>query len=95
MGLAGGEALSMTVFGVGISVPVGNSFLRCLSLALVHAECLVFIADEFSIRDLCFCQERGPEPRLFPMEAKTEKCGKREGYMGYVQGRPFVFLFRD
>lgn len=52
----------------------------------------MFIADEFSIRDLCFCQEHGPEPRLSTMEAKTEKCGKREGY---VQERPFVFLFRD
>lgn len=52
----------------------------------------MFFADEFSLRDLRFCQEHGPEPRLSTMEAKTEKCGKREGY---VQETPFVFLFRD
>lgn len=46
----------------------------------------MFIADEFSIKDLCLCQEHGPEPRLFTVEAKTEKCGRRE--------RPFVFFFR-
>lgn len=45
------------------------------------------IADEFSIKDLCLCQEHGPEPRLFTMEAKTmEKCGRRE--------RPFVFFLQ-
>lgn len=85
----------MAVFGAGISVPLGNSLLRCLPLALVHPECVGFLADKFSIRDLCFCQKHDPEPRLFPIEAKTEKCGKREWYMGPVQGRPFVFIFRD
>lgn len=66
-------------------------FLFSPPLALVHPECLVFIADGFSIKDLCFCQEHGPEPRLFTVDARTEKWGKREEY---VQERPFVFLFR-
>lgn len=72
MGLAVGKSLSLAVFGVSISSSGPP-------LALGHPECLVFIADEFSIRDLCFCQEHGPEPRLFTMEAKTEKCGFEEG----------------
>lgn len=86
----------MAVFGMDISVPLGNSLLLCPPppFDLVHPECLVFIADKFSIRDLCFCQEHGPERRMFPMVAKTDKCGKREGHVGCVQGRTFFsFLF--
>lgn len=49
---------------------------------LCYIQCLVFIADEFSVRDLCFCQDHGPEPKLFPTEVKTEKCGRTEGCMG-------------
>lgn len=62
------------------TVPVLGVFpLSKPLLDLLHPECLVFTANEFSFRDLCFCQEHGPEPRLFTMEARPEKCGEREG----------------